>query len=68
MVGLTVTDDPVAPVFQEYDVAPPAERDVFCPGHMAAGVAEAVTTGMGFIVTLTVAAEEQPADVVPVTV
>jgi len=35
---------------------------------MAAGVAKAVTTGMGFMVTLTVAVEEQPAAVVPVTV
>jgi len=58
---------PVAPVFHKYNDAPLAESVVLCPGHMAAGEAEAVTEGRGVTVTLTLALEEQPAVVVPVT-
>ena len=67
IVGLTVTGEPVAPVFQVYVDAPPADREELCPVHMAAGEAEAVTVGIGLTVTVTEAVAVQPA-VEPVTV
>jgi len=67
VAGLTVMGEPVAPVFQEYDDAPPAEREALCPEHTVAGAAVAVIAGIGFTVTLTETVEEQPDEVVPVT-
>ena len=48
--------------------APPAVNTELAPLHIAAGLADAVTDGNGFTVTLTVAVPVHPAPVVPVTV
>ena len=48
--------------------APLAVNTEVAPLHIAAGLADAVTDGNGFTVTLTVAVPEHPAVLVPVTV
>jgi hypothetical protein len=57
----------VAPVFQEYDVAPEAVNVALAPEQIAVEEAEALTVGFAFTVKLIVLVSEQP-EVVPVTV
>jgi len=66
--GLTVVEDVFAPVLHVYVLAPLAVNVVLCPEHIVAGLADAVTDGNGFTVTLTVAVPVHPAALVPVTV
>ena len=67
-LGVTVMLAVLPPVFQLYVFAPLAVSTEVAPLHIAAGLADAVTDGNGFTVTLTVAVPVHPAVVVPVTV
>jgi len=67
-LGVTVMLAVLPPVFQLYVFAPLAVNTEVAPLHIAAGLADAVTDGNGFTVTLTVAVPVHPAVVVPVTV
>jgi hypothetical protein len=68
-VGDTVTLEPLpAPFDQLYVLAPLAVSVEDCPEFIVDGIAEAVTVGNGFTVTLTVAVPVHPAALVPVTV
>ena len=69
-LGVTVMLAVLPPVFQLYVVPVIFELAVnteVAPLHIAAGLADAVTDGNGFTVTLTVAVPEHPAVLVPVT-
>jgi hypothetical protein len=57
----------VAPVFQEYDVAPEAVNVALAPEQIAVEEAEALTVGVVLTVKLKVLVSEQP-EAVPVTV
>ena len=68
-VGDTVTLEPLpAPFDQLYVLAPLAVSVEDCPEFIVDGIAEAVTVGNGFTVTLTAAVPVHPAALVPVTV
>jgi len=68
-VGDTVLEFPLPKVCDQlYVFAPLAVITEVCPLHIAAGLADAVTDGNGFTVTLTVAVPVHPAVLVPVTV
>ena len=68
-LGVTVLLAPVPnPLDQLYVLAPLAVNTELAPLHIAAGLADAVTDGNGFTVTLTVAVPVHPAGLVPVTV
>ena len=67
VIGETDIVAVVAPVFHEYVEAPLDVKTALAPGHMAVGLAIAVTTGSGFTVTDTVVEPLHPA-VMPVTV
>jgi hypothetical protein len=70
-VGETETGEPIKlPGIQEYVVPGTVlleDKDEVAPTQMVEGVADGVTTGLGFTVTETVLVPEQPA-AVPVTV
>jgi len=67
-LGVTVMLAVLPPVFQLYVFAPLAVNTEVAPLHIAAGLADALTDGNGFTVTLTVAVPVHPAVLVPVTV
>jgi hypothetical protein len=68
-LGVTVLFAPVPnPPDQLYVFAPLAVNTELAPLHIAVGLADAVTVGNGFTVTLTVAVPVHPAVLVPVTV
>ena len=68
-LGVTVLLAPLPKVCDQlYVFAPLAVNTELAPLHIAAGLADAVTDGNGFTVTLTVAVPVHPAVVVPVTV
>jgi hypothetical protein len=68
-VGDTVLLEPLPkPPDQLYVLAPLALIVELLPVHMDVGLADAVTVGNGFTVTLTVAVPVHPAALVPVTV
>ena len=68
-VGDTVLELPMPnPPDQLYVLAPLAVNTELSPLHIAAGLADAVTVGNGFTVTVTVAVPVHPAVLVPVTV
>mgnify|MGYP007001807292 CR=1 FL=1 len=68
-VGDTVLELPLPKVCDQlYVFAPLAVNTEVAPLHIAAGLADALTDGNGFTVTLTVAVPEHPAVLVPVTV
>jgi len=66
-LGVTVMLAVLPPVLQLYVFAPLAVNIELAPLHIAAGLADAVTDGIGFTVTLTVAVPVHPSAVVPVT-
>jgi hypothetical protein len=67
-LGVTVLLAPLPnPPDQLYVFAPLAVNTEVAPLHIAAGLADAVTDGNGFTVTLTVAVPVHPAVLVPVT-
>ncbi len=66
-LGVTVILAVLPPVFQLYVFAPLTVSTEVAPLHIAAGLADALTVGNGFTVTLTVAVLVHP-DAVPVTV
>ena len=67
-LGVTVLLAPLPnPPDQLYVLAPLAVSTEVAPLHIADGLAEAVTDGIGFTVTLTVAVPEHPSAAVPVT-
>ncbi len=69
LVGDTVLELPVPRLCDQlYVFAPLAVNTELAPLHIADGLAEAVTDGNGFTVTLTVAVPVHPAVLVPVTV
>ena len=69
MVGVTLMLLPACPVvIQLYVLAPEAESTAVSPEQMAAGVAVAVTTGLVFTITCTVAVLLQVPPLDPVTV
>jgi len=65
-LGVTVILAVLPPVFQLYVFAPLTVSTEVAPLHIAAGLADALTVGNGFTVTLTVAVLVHP-DAVPVT-
>jgi len=67
-LGVTVMLAAMSPVLQLYVFAPLAVSSELSPLHIAAGLADAVTVGNGFTVTLTVAVPVHPSALVPVTV
>ena len=67
-LGVTVMLAVLPPVLQLYVFAPLAVSSELSPLHIAAGLADAVTVGNGFTVTLTVAVPVHPSALVPVTV
>ena len=69
VLGVTVLLAPLPnPPDQLYVFAPLAVNTEVAPLHIAAGLADALTDGNGFTVTLTVAVPVHPSAVVPVTV
>jgi hypothetical protein len=68
LLGATVIDAPLMPLLQLYVLPPLALKTEFPPIHILEGLANAVTVGNGFTVTLTVAVPVHPAVLVPVTV
>ena len=67
-VGDTVLELPLPKLCDQlYVFAPLAVNTELAPLHIAAGLADALTDGNGFTVTLTVAVPVHPAVVVPVT-
>jgi hypothetical protein len=66
-LDVTVMLAVLLPVFQLYVFAPLAVNTELAPLHIAAGLADVVTDGNGFTVTLTVDVPVHPAVLVPVT-
>jgi len=67
-VGVTLMELVSCPVLQLYVEAPQAVSVELSPAHIVAGDAVALTVGLAFTVTVTLAVFEQPFVAVPVTV
>jgi hypothetical protein len=66
-VCVTEIEALVAPVLQEYVLAPDAERLMFCPTHTVE-LDVMFTVGLAYTVTVCVAFDEHPVTSVPTTV